>query len=151
MNMPWITTLLACLLFFFASVTSGNAQWTPSGPLASVPVIPDCSKTGGDIAVAVIIPAGAFIYFCPANAAMVNAAVPDAGHFYYVHEFGHIALGTSVEPAADCWAAQQLKSVPNGIHYVQQWLTYWSAFGADHPKYGTKFQRFTNVKSCAGL
>lgn len=143
--MPTKPLSFAVILIATALVPiKSNAQWLPTGPLLSIPQTTDCSMTGGDIAVA--RPNG--IFNCPSAAQMVNSLVPDAGHFYFVHEYGHLAIPTSSEPAADCWAAQQLSAAPNGPYYVKQWITFWSQHGQSHPNYGTQAQRIANVRAC---
>lgn len=120
------------------------AQWNPSGALTNIPVVANCTMTGGDIAVAWL----GIIYYCPVAVQRINSLVPDAGHFYFVHEYGHLAIPTSSEPEADCWAATQLRMVSNGVYYVRQWITFWSSYGQAHPKYGTVAQRIANVRAC---
>lgn len=141
-------TLVAVSLFFAAA--SSGAQWQPSGQLSTVPVVANCMKTGGDIAVA--SPPGV-IFFCPPAADALNAVDPGAGHFYFVHEFGHLALNTDVEWAADCWATQQLKAVPNGASFIAAMLSHLerrqSAFEPAHPRYGTPGARAANIRQCA--
>jgi hypothetical protein len=88
----------AAVLTAMIPFSSGHAQWSPTGPLTNVPLVPNCQQTGGDIAVA----GPGVIFWCPLKAQQINSTVPDAGHFYFVHEYGHIALGTSSEPSADC-------------------------------------------------
>lgn len=129
---------------FFASGLEAAAQWVPSGQFLSIPVTQNCAATNGDIAVAT--PQG--IFYCSAAAVSLNRIVPDAGHFYYVHEYGHYANPHGGESDADCWAAQQLSRAPNGVYYIHQWVTFWSAHGQPHPNYGSVAQRIGNVRAC---
>src|SRR5687768_7656848 len=121
-----IQRLFAQLLLVAAAPFAAYAQWTPSGPLRAVPVIVDCSVTGGDIAV---VRQGA-IYHCPEAAVALNAIDPDVGHFYYVHEFGHIT-GRLQETDADCWAGQQLAGAPNGRHYLDSAIRHFRRRGSE--------------------
>lgn len=127
-----------------------QAQWQPTGPLASIPVIPNCTMTGGDIAIA--SPQGV-IFYCPMAADRINALDPGAGHFYYVHEYGHFALNTMDEGAVDCWAAQQLKSVPNGQQVISAMINHLlrrqAAFEPPHPRYGSPGERAERIRRCA--
>jgi hypothetical protein len=88
------------------------AQRVPRGALATVPVVHDCDETGGDVAVSRLDPPA--VYVCDRVVRLIRAKDPGAEHFYFVHEFGHIALQTSSESAADCWAARELVAAPNG-------------------------------------
>lgn len=131
---------------FFLLLSAGNAvsQWQPTGQFLSIPVTQNCAATNGDIAVAG--PQG--IFFCQASANRINSIVPDSGHFYFVHEYGHFAVPQGGEPGADCWAARQLSASPNGVYYVRQWLSFWSVHGRAHPNYGSVAQRIANVRAC---
>jgi hypothetical protein len=106
--------------------------------------------TGGDIAVARPGPA---IVYCQASANAVNARWPGAGHFYYVHEFGHVALGTSDEAKADCWAADQLSRAPNGQTYLRAAVQHFIARQNEpvNPRYGPMLARANRVASCGHL
>ena len=127
------------------------AQWAPSGNLRSVQVIPDCTRTGGDIAVARPGPPPV-IFFCPQAAAATTSMHPGAEHFYYVHEFGHIAIPNGSEPDADCWAARQLASAPNGELYLRAAIGHFQSRGAEyHPAYGTALERAQRIQRCAGM
>ena len=79
-------------------------------------MIRDCNETGGDVAVSRLDPPT--VYLCPHVMALVRKKDPGAEHFYFVHEFGHIALNTGDEAAADCWAARELAHARNGSRYL---------------------------------
>lgn len=78
-------------------VQAASAQWTPPPPYDSLirqipDPTPDCRQTRGDIAVATIENGIPTIRHCLRRAADANALHPGAGHFYFVHEFGHHIL-----------------------------------------------------------
>ena len=102
------------------------AQWVPSGArCAKVPVIRDCDETGGDVAVSRLDPPT--IYLCPRVVDLVRKKDPGAEHFYLVHEYGHIALATSSEAEADCWAARELAKAHNGERYLNAAIRHFHA------------------------
>jgi hypothetical protein len=140
--------ILFIFLFLFAFTVFSQMQWQPS-PTVRVPEIADC--TIGDIAVARISPQP-HIRFCPDNAAAINAMFPGAGHFYYVHEYGHIVRGPS-EASADNFAAQELARLPQGYVYINAMLShlyYRSQKGEPSvPGYGTPAQRAARIASGA--
>ena len=121
-----------------------SAQWSPAGSLLNVPVTRNCNQTSG--AAAFAKPDGLFL--CPAQANLIDAQVKDASHFYVVHEYGLLAIQTTSDRLADCWAAHQLAGAPNGQHYIKQWITHWTYYGVTRPKFGTPAQRIANVRSC---
>ena len=119
-----------------------------TGALATVPVIRDCTETGGDVAVSRLDPPT--VYLCPHVVALVRKKDPGAEHFYFVHEFGHIALNTSDEAAADCWAARELAQARNGSRYLAAAIAHFRQRPADYsPRYGTPNQRAERIRSCA--
>ena len=109
-----VAMLMAPLLALRAS--DASAQWVPTGALAAIPVIRDCNETGGDVAVSRLDPPT--VYLCPTVIALVRKQDPGAEHFYFVHEFGHLAQNTADEAAADCWAARELAKAPQGDRYL---------------------------------
>jgi len=142
----WRAVLLAPLLFALAS--AAEAQWVATGALAAVPVIRDCTETGGDVAVSRLDPPT--VYLCPHVGALVRKKDPGAEHFYFVHEFGHIALNTSDEAAADCWAARELAQARNGGRYLAAAIAHFGQRPADYsPRYGTPKQRAERIRLCA--
>jgi|SRR5579862_79957 len=128
----------------------GCAQWVPKGRLARVPVIENCRVTNGDIAVTRQQPNGEpVIYYCQAVANRINAQFPEAGRFYFVHEFAH-ASGILNEDAADCWAAEQLANAPNGQAILESAIAHFQSRGSEwHPGYSTASQRAANIARCA--
>lgn len=125
-----------------------RAQWVPSGPLAAVLVVQDCTETGGDVAVSRLDPPT--VYLCPTVVRLVRKKDPGAEHFYFVHEFGHIALATSDEAAADCWAAHELAGAPHGERYLRAAIDHFRR-RPDEPsrRYGTASERAERIRRCA--
>lgn len=111
-----IRSALLVALPLLLPATAAHAQWVPKGSLAAVHVVDDCHETGGDVMVSRLDPPT--IYVCPSVIRRVRREHPGAEHFFYVHEFGHIALQTSDEAAADCWAAKELAQAPNGRRFL---------------------------------
>ena len=141
--------VLLCLSAF--SSLPAFAQWVPSGALGSVKVIPDCARTAGDIAVARPGPPP-IIFYCSPRAAETEAKHPGAEHFYYVHEFGHIANPNGSESDADCWAARQLASAPDGERYLRAAIKHFQSRGTEfHPAYGTALDRAERIQRCGRL
>ena len=126
----------------------GHAQWVPSGPLASVLVVQDCTQTGGDVAVSRLDPPT--VYLCQTVVRLVRQKDPGAEHFYFVHEFGHIALQTSDESAADCWAAGELANAPHGERYLRAAIEHFRRRpDPQSRRYGTPAERAERIRSCA--
>ena len=139
---------LSTLVLLVAAAGAAQAQWRPTGPLAAVPVIRECDETGGDIAVSRLDPPT--IYICPRVVELVRKSDPGAEHFYLVHEYGHIALLTSDEAAADCWAARELAKAANGERYLAATIRHFRRRGEDPSRrYGTPLERAERIRSCA--
>jgi hypothetical protein len=137
-----LAVILAVLMGYDAS-----ADWRPTEALARIPVIENCAETGGDIAVS---RPGPVIYYCQAAANALNQRWPDAGHFYYVHEFGHQALQSANEAQADCWAAKESAKLPDGQHYLDAAIEHFEDRGPEyHPRYGTAAERAARIRRCA--
>jgi hypothetical protein len=137
---------LSALLLAAASPV--QAQWVPTGPLASVLVVRDCTQTGGDVAVSRLDPPT--VYLCPHVVRLVRAKDPGAEHFYFVHEFGHIALATSDEAAADCWAAHALAGAPHGERYLRAAIEHFRRRPDQASRrYGTPSERAERIRNCA--
>jgi hypothetical protein len=127
---------------------AAHAQWVASGALAAVPVIRDCNETGGDVAVSRLDPPT--VYLCPNVMNIVRKKNPGAEHFYFVHEFGHIALNTTDEAAADCWAARELAKAPHGSRYLAAAIALLRQRPDEYsPRYGTPAGRAERIRSCA--
>ncbi|HSC65961.1 MAG TPA: hypothetical protein VLD35_20160 [Caldimonas sp.] len=139
---------LAAVLVVALTAAPAQAQWVPSGPLAAVLVVQDCTQTAGDVAVSRLDPPT--VYLCPTVVRLVRHQAPGAEHFYFVHEFGHIAMQTSDEAAADCWAAGQLANAPHGQRYLHAAIEHFRR-RPDQPsrRYGTPTERAERIRTCA--
>ena len=144
----WPFAFLSTLMLLAVPVSRAQAQWLPTGALAAVPVIQECDETGGDIAVTRLDPPT--IYVCRRVVALVRKKDPGAEHFYLVHEYGHIALVTSNEAAADCWAARELARAPNGQRYLAAAIRHFRRRGEEESRrYGTPVERAERIRECA--
>jgi hypothetical protein len=124
------------------------AQWRPTGRLASVLVVDDCNETGGDVMVSRLDPPT--IYVCPTVVSLVRKEHPGAEHFFLIHEFGHIALQTTDEAAADCWAAHELAGVRNGRRAIDAAIALFRARADDDSRrYGSPRERAERIRRCA--
>jgi hypothetical protein len=133
----------------------GLAQWTPPDSLRSIPVRNDCKKTQGGIGMSfqptLFNPHG-IIYLCPDRAGAIDQRHPGASFFFRVHEYGHLALGTRDEAAADAWAAEQLSRSDAGQAVLRAVLAHFVDIGQKFaPYYGTGFYRGLNVATTAGI
>ena len=127
---------------------SAHAQWVASGALAAVPVVEDCTQTGGDVAVSRLDPPT--VYLCRTVVRLVRQKDPGAEHFYFVHEFGHIALQTSDEAMADCWAARELAAVKGGRRSLAAAIALFRARADDSSRrYGSARERAERIGRCA--
>ncbi|SFL29465.1 hypothetical protein SAMN05192568_10032 [Methylobacterium pseudosasicola] len=140
-NLRLFSITALAVLFYCAPA---GAQWSPAGSLLNVPVTKDCNQTSGSVASAK--PDGLFL--CPTRAELIDSQVQDASHFYIVHEYGLLAIQTTSDRLADCWAAHQLAAARNGRHYIKQWIIHWTHYGTTRPSFGTPAQRIANVRSC---
>jgi hypothetical protein len=92
------------------------------------------------------------IYLCPDRAEAIDQRHPGASFFFRVHEYGHIALGTRDEAAADAWAAEQLSHTNAGRAVLRAVLAHFADIGEKFaPYYGTGFYRGLNVATTAGI
>ena len=142
--------LASTAVFAVLALAAGTAeaQWKPRGALAAVPVIRECDETGGDIAVSRLDPPT--IYVCPRVIELARKSDPGVEHFFLVHEYGHIALQTGDETAADCWAARELAKAPNGERYLAAAIRHFRRRGEDPSRrYGTPLERAERIRSCA--
>jgi hypothetical protein len=91
-----------------------RAQWAPPAELQRVPVRENCGMTRHRVGVSIqpspFYPFGA-IFLCHDRMSAIEASRPGAARFFLVHEYGHLALRTREEAAADEWAASQLASI----------------------------------------
>jgi hypothetical protein len=124
------------------------AQWRPSGPLASVLVVDDCNETGGDVMVSRLDPPT--VYVCPRVVKLVRKQHPGAENFFFVHEFGHIALQTSDEALADCWAAHELAAVRGGRRTLDAAIALFRSRADDTSQHhGSAQERAERIRRCA--
>ncbi|MBV8215140.1 MAG: hypothetical protein JOZ08_18185 [Verrucomicrobia bacterium] len=133
----------------------GVAQWDPPDSLRGIPVRNDCKKTRGLIGMSfqpsLFNPHGV-IYLCPDRAGAIDQRHPGASFFFRVHEYGHLALGTRDEAAADAWAAEQLSHSDAGRATLRAVLAHFADIGEKFaPYYGTGFYRGLNVATIAGI
>jgi hypothetical protein len=139
---------LAIVAVLAAASGPAEAQWKPRGALAAVPVVRECDETGGDIAVSRLDPPT--IYVCPRVVELARKSDPGVEHFFLVHEYGHIALQTGDETAADCWAARELAKAPNGERYLGAAIRHFRRRGEDPSRrYGTPIERAERIRHCA--
>jgi hypothetical protein len=132
-----------------------SAQWNPPDYLRGIPVHSDCKKTEGRIGMSfqpsLLNPHG-IIFLCPDRAAAIDSRHPGASFFFRVHEYGHLALGSRDEAAADAWAAEQLSYADAGRAVLLALLGHFVDIGDKFsPHYGTGFYRGANVANAAGI
>jgi hypothetical protein len=132
-----------------------SAQWNPPDYLRGIPVHSDCKKTEGRIGMSfqpsLLNPHG-IIFLCPDRAAAIDSLHPGASFFFRVHEYGHLALGSRDEAAADAWAAEQLSHADAGRAVLLAILGHFVDIGDKFsPYYGTGFYRGANVANAAGI
>lgn len=124
------------------------AQWRPTGQLESVLVVDDCNETGGDVMVSRLDPPT--VYVCPTVVKLVRKQSPGAEQFFLVHEFGHIALQTSDEATADCWAAHELATARNGRRALDAAIALFRSRAEDSSRrYGSPQDRAERIQRCA--
>ena len=127
---------------------AARAQWVPTGALASVPVVRDCNETAGDVAATRLDPPT--IYLCPRVVSLVRKQYAGAEHFFFVHEFGHVAQDSADEAIADCWAARSLANSPNGGRYLRAVIELLQQRPDERsPRYGTPTERAERIRFCA--
>jgi hypothetical protein len=82
----------------------------------------------------------------------IDAKHPGASRFFMVHEYGHLALHTENEAAADEWAAKQLAAIPKERETLRAVLQHFmdSAEVYD-PLYGTGIDRAFRIANAARL
>jgi len=149
-----IRSFALCLISLWLS-HFGTAQWNPPDSLRGIPVRNDCKKTQGGIGrsfqPSLFNPHG-IIFLCPDRGEAIDQRHPGASFFFRVHEYGHLALGTRDEAAADAWAAQQLSHNDAGRAVLRAVLAHFADIGEKFaPYYGTGFYRGLNVATTAGI
>lgn len=149
----WTLRWLLLALIFAAQRSQG--QWAPAGRLRNVPVIADCRMTrsgvGASLQPTLLYPNGA-IFLCPERERKIDARRPGASRFFLVHEYGHLAMRTRDEAAADEWAARQLALAPAERDTLRAVLFYFVDKGTlFDPLYGTGFDRALRVARAAAI
>jgi hypothetical protein len=152
---PMINREIAiCFIFFFLSQL-GIAQWDPPDYLRDIPVRDDCRKTQGRIGMSFqpsLFNLRGVIFLCPDRAVAIDKQHPGASFFFRVHEYGHLALGSRDEAAADAWAAEQLSRTDGGRAVLLAVLGHFVDIGDRFsPYYGTGFYRGLNVATTARI
>ena len=127
----------------------------PQGALRNVPVLTNCNMTRHGVGVSLqptlFYPYGA-IFLCPEREREIDARRPGASRFFLVHEYGHLAMRTREEAAADEWAAKQLAMVRAERGTLRAILSYFVDEGAlFDPVYGTGFDRALRIARAAGI
>jgi hypothetical protein len=141
-------SFLLASLGLLLPAAGAHAQWVATGALAKVPVVRDCNETGGDVAVSRFDPPA--VYLCPVLEREIRKKNPGAEHFYFVHEFGHVALHTADEAEADCWAARELVHARNGKRYLAAAIEHFRQRPDEvSPIYGRPVDRAERIRRCA--
>ena len=133
---------IAIVVALGASALPLKAQWTPTGPLAGVPVSEDCARSAGAAAYAA---EGPQIFTCATAVEAIEAAVPRAAHFFLVREYARIAIDGANESQADCWAAREIGAAPDGMSYVDAGARWLEAESGDFA------ERALRIRECSGL
>jgi len=128
-----------------AAPKTPTGMWRPYGALLDVVVVPDCDKTAGAAAIA---DPERRIYYCPTRVDYINRRAPGAGHFFFVHEFGHIALDSGDEREVDCWAAREFRKVADGAYYIEAAARFFMRFPRPDDKYGSGKERALRLRRC---
>jgi hypothetical protein len=132
-----------------------EAAWSPPPELSGVRVRWDCAHTRHSVGVTMqpnfVYPHGA-IFLCPERARAIEAANPGASRFFLVHEYGHLALFTRDEAAADRWAATQLKDTQGGHQVLSAAVAYFLRRpDIFDPLYGSNLDRALRVAESGDL
>lgn len=126
-------------------VATGADYWRPSGHLSQIKLIASCGETQGGVAVARMPDK---IYYCPYRISYINDLSPGAAHFFFVHEYGHLALSTGDERKADCWAANEFKTLYNGIVYIDSIIHFLNRYMSADMAHGQPDERAAHIRDC---
>jgi hypothetical protein len=142
-------------LLLLLPIAQAETRWFPPPGLQRVPVRLDCRRTDGLVGLTVqgsiLSPDGA-IFLCPRRMREIDARYPGASEFLRVHEYGHIALQTREEAAADRWAAAQLSKTAGGEQVLSAVVSFFVEKGDVYdPMYGSGFDRALRVAEAGGL
>lgn len=140
--------VVACLIAA-PVVAAPEAPWLPRGDLAKVLVVRDCSETAGDAMATRLEPPT--IYLCPAVMKLARRQQPGIEPFFLAHEYGHVALQTADEAAADCWAAHELARTGGGRRAIAAAVALFGRRGDqdDSARYGSGIARADRIAACA--
>ena len=123
-----------------ANLVHAQQYWDPGND--AVPVFQDCNIFDLSIASWYPIPQ---IRYCPDDIDTVNAHFPGAGHFYFVHEYGHVILHSGDEELVDKWACEKLEKIDKGYYYLNAFIGHLKARcdcgEVAKPGYGTPCER----------
>ncbi len=133
--------LAAVILLGLAAVLArgpgeARADDGDSGGRTAVPeahLIPNCARTGGGIAIA---EAQGRIYYCLQRVVAIERRYPSASKFFFLHEYGHIALQSGDELLVDCWSAHELSHTVRGEEVLGAARRYIEQFKLFIQKYG---------------
>jgi len=141
--------LLAACFAIAPAVAGPPPPWLPRGDLARVLVVRDCNETAGDAMATRLDPPT--IYLCPAVVKLARRQRPGIETFFLAHEYGHIALQTADEAAADCWAAHELARTVGGRRAIEAARAFFARRGRqeDSARYGTGIGRAERIAACA--
>ena len=140
--------LLYFSLFSLISISCIFAQepWKPGN--SAVIEIPDCNIF--DIAVSQFNPTPE-IRYCLERFEALNYRYPGAGHFYYVHEYGHVILCEGNEILVDNWACSQILALDKGYKFINAFLRHLmercSKGEKALPGHGTPCERMRRIAS----
>lgn len=98
-----------------------------------VMMLPSCARTGGGVAIAM---RDGRIYYCLQRALAIERRFPGATRFFFLHEYGHVAMQTGDELLVDCWAAHELRGVAGGRKVLDAARRYVEGFKRYDRKYG---------------
>lgn len=134
--LPW-AALLALLTVTLANghLAALADEGTSAGEtvMPEAHLIPNCARTGGGIAIA---EAEGRIYYCLQRVVAIERRYPGASKFFFLHEYGHIALQSGDELLVDCWSAHELSHTVRGEEVLTAARRYIEQFKLFIAKYG---------------
>jgi hypothetical protein len=137
--------LFLCIFYLFPPrEIRAQELWKPG--IHAVPEIPDCKIF--DIAISQFSPKKE-IRYCLTRFESLNFRFPGAGHFYFVHEYGHIILQEKDEELVDKWVCDELTAMDKGYMYINAFLRHLLKRCMDGegsiPGYGTPCERMDRI------
>lgn len=127
-----VLPVVLAALAFAAPAPPAPAQDGAAGR-PKIMMLPSCARTGGGVAVAM---RDGRIYYCLQRAAAIERRFPGATRFFFLHEYGHVAMQTGDELLVDCWTARELRGVAGGREILDAARRYVEGFKLHDPKYG---------------